>query len=95
MGHRRTVRGVKRLELWGGRMNADRSISTPAGTFSYSYDAAGRPTGLTNPAGHTAAWSYLNNDWLVSESRGTLLTFTFAYNALGKVTVYYTFLGVG
>jgi YD repeat-containing protein len=40
------------------------SMTTPAGSFSYSYDAAGRPASMTNPFSETTSWASLNNNWL-------------------------------
>jgi RHS repeat-associated protein len=62
-----------------------------AGNFSYAYDAAGRPTLLTNPAGDTFSWTYLANNWLASQTStdaGNSLVddTTYTYNALGEVT---------
>lgn len=62
------------------------SMSTPAGTFSYSYDAAGRTTGITNPFSESFAWTYLNNDWLKTQTLGNGAESTYWYNALGQLT---------
>jgi YD repeat-containing protein len=46
--------------------NLDSTISglTADGeTFSYTYDDFHREIGVTNPAGSTFSWSYLNNGW--------------------------------
>ncbi len=37
------------------------SMGTPAGSFSYTYDAIGQMTGLTNPYGESSTWGYQNN----------------------------------
>lgn len=66
--------------------NADgsrQSMTTPAGTFAYSYDAAGRATGLTNPYNEAFSWTYLNNDWVWTQSSANAATTTYTYNAQG------------
>lgn len=62
------------------------SMTTPPGTFNYSYDAAGRPTSMTNPFSETTSWSYLNNNWLQTQTLANGATATSTYNALGQVT---------
>jgi RHS repeat-associated protein len=61
-------------------------MATPAGAFTYSYDGAGRMTGMTNPHGEATAWAYLDNGWLRTQllSNGALATYT--YNAGGQLT---------
>jgi len=59
-------------------------MTTPADTFSYTFDAAGRPTGLTNPFSKSFSWSYLNNDWLSAQTKGSSATSVYSYNPLGK-----------
>jgi len=66
----------------GGR----ESMTTPAGTFDYSYDSAGRPTSMTNPFSETTTWSYLDNDWLETQTLANGATATYSYNSLGQVT---------
>jgi YD repeat-containing protein len=44
------------------------TMTTPAGVFSYNYDAAGRASSMTNPFSETTSWAYLNNDWLQAET---------------------------
>ena len=62
------------------------AMTTPAGTFSYSYDAAGRPASLTNPFSETTNWAYQNNDWLQTQTLANGATATYTYNSLGQVT---------
>ncbi len=62
------------------------SMTTPAGTFDYSYDAAGRPASMTNPFNETTSWSYLNNNWLQTQTLDNGATATYTYNAMGQVT---------
>ncbi len=63
------------------------SLGTPGGgTFSYSYDAGGRLTGLTNSTGQTWAWTYLNNDWLVTQQDNGLVAQNYVRNARGFIT---------
>ncbi|MEK6280582.1 MAG: RHS repeat-associated core domain-containing protein [Acidobacteriota bacterium] len=62
------------------------TMTTPAGTFSYNYDAAGRPSSMTNPFSETTSWEYLNNDWLQSQTLANGATANYTYNALGQVT---------
>lgn len=62
------------------------SMTTPAGTFDYSYDAAGRPVSMTNPFSQTTAWSYQNNNLLLTQVLANGATATYTYNALCQVT---------
>jgi len=62
------------------------SMTTPAGTFDYSYDSAGRPASMTNPFSEVTSWSYLNNNWLQTQTLANGATATYAYNALGQLT---------
>jgi RHS repeat-associated protein len=62
------------------------TITTPAGTFSYYFDAAGRPSSMTNPFSETTSWSYQDNDWLASQTLANGATSTYTQNALGQVT---------
>ncbi len=61
------------------------TMSTPAGDFGYTYDAAGRPVGMTNPFCEAYSWSYLNNDWLQTQVAPASST-TYDYNQRGLVT---------
>lgn len=61
------------------------SMTTPAGSFAYSYDGAGRMTSLTNPFSETSSWTYLNNDWLLTQTLGNGTVATYSYNALGQL----------
>jgi len=61
-------------------------MTTPASTFDYSYDAAGRPSSITNPFTETTTWSYQNNDWLQTQILANGATATYTQNALGQVT---------
>lgn len=61
------------------------SMTTPAGSFSYTYDGAGRVTGLTNPFGESSVWSYLNNDWLNTQTLGNGAQTTYSHNGLGQM----------
>ena len=61
-------------------------MSTPAGQFSYLYDAAGQATSLTNPFGETTGWSYRDNGWLQTQTLGNGVTSTYVQNALGQLT---------
>jgi RHS repeat-associated protein len=67
------------------------TMTTPAGSFTYTYDAAGRPTGLANPFGETYSWSYLNNNWLATQTSNnwqstTVAVASYAYNQRGFLT---------
>jgi RHS repeat-associated protein len=62
------------------------TMTTPAGTFNYSYDAAGRPLSMSNPFSETTSWAYLNNDWLQTQTLANGATAGYTYNALGQVT---------
>jgi RHS repeat-associated protein len=62
------------------------SMTTPAGTFNYSFDAAGRPVSMTNPFSETTSWSYYNNNRLQTETLHSGVTGTYTINAMGQVT---------
>lgn len=62
------------------------TLTTPAGSFSYVYDGAGRPTSMTNPAAETTAWTYLDNNWLATQTLSNGVVATNTYNALGQRT---------
>lgn len=61
------------------------TMVTPAGTFSYSYDAGCRMTGLTNPESQAFSWSYLDNNLLQTQELPVAVT-TYDYNARGLMT---------
>src|SRR5581483_8646764 len=68
-----------------------KSLSTPAGSFSYTYDGDNRLSGITNPYGESFSWTYLNNGWLASQqsnnATGSLVNTAFyTYNARGLLT---------
>ena len=62
------------------------SMTTPAGNFSYSYDGAGRQTGLTNPFGEGFSWTYANNSWLQTQTLANGVTTASGYDASGELT---------
>jgi RHS repeat-associated protein len=62
------------------------STVVPSGTFSYSYDAAGRPTSVTNPFAETTSWSYENNNWISGQTLGNGGTTSYTLNARGRDT---------
>jgi RHS repeat-associated protein len=62
------------------------SMTTPAGMFDYSYDAAGRAASMTNPFSETTNWAYQNNDWLQTQTLDNGAVATYSYNAMGQVT---------
>ncbi len=61
------------------------SLTTPLGATNYGYDNAGRWTGLSDWAGATSSWSYLDNDWLSSSTSPLGVQTHYAYNALGQL----------
>jgi RHS repeat-associated protein len=61
------------------------TMSTPAGSFSYSYDGAQRPTSLSNPFSETSSWTYLNNNWLNTQTLASGATTVYSYNARGQL----------
>jgi RHS repeat-associated protein len=65
---------------------SQQTTTTPAGTFSYYYDAAGRPSSMTNAFSETTSWSYQNNNWLSTQTLMNGATVTYTYNAVGEVT---------
>lgn len=62
------------------------SVTTPVGSFAYSYDGAGRLTGLTNPFTETSNWAYLTNGWLASQHLGNGAYTLYTDNAAGAQT---------
>jgi RHS repeat-associated protein len=62
------------------------SMATPAGPFYYSYDAAGRPSSMTNPFSEITSWSFQDNNWLQAQTLDNGATATYTYDALGQVT---------
>ena len=62
------------------------SMITPPGTFSYSYDAAGRPASMINPFSESTNWAYQDNNWLATQTLANGATGSYTYNALGQVT---------
>jgi RHS repeat-associated protein len=61
-------------------------LTTPAGTFSYLYNAAGDPTSLTNPQSETTSWSYQTNGALSSQTQANGITSSYTLNALSQLT---------
>lgn len=61
------------------------TVTTPAGDFSYTYDAAGRPIGLTNPNSDAFSWGYLNNNWLHTQTTPVSAT-TYTLNERGLLS---------
>ena len=65
-------------------------------TFTYGYDGVGRPLTLSNPAGQTFGWNYLqdassrSNSWLAGQTAtagsATLYGATYAYDGQGRLT---------
>ena len=62
------------------------SMTTPAGIFGYTYDAEGRPASMTNPIYETTSWTYLNNNWLQTQTLDNGAAANYTYNKLGQVT---------
>jgi RHS repeat-associated protein len=66
------------------------TMTTPAGSFTYTYSGRGELTGLTNPFGENFAWSYQDNGWLQTQSlasaTGTVAVSTYTHNARGLLT---------
>jgi YD repeat-containing protein len=62
------------------------STVTPSGYFTYSYDAAQRPSSITNPFDETTNWGYLNNSWLNQQISANGASASYSYNALGELT---------
>ena len=62
------------------------SMTTPAGTFNYTYDAAGRIATLSNPFNETSSWVYLDNNWLSGQNCGGVLTAAYTHNTRGVIT---------
>lgn len=54
-------------------------------TFTSTYNGRGEWTGLSNPYGETASWSYFDNGWLQTQTLGNGATSTNSYNALGQL----------
>ena len=63
------------------------ATSTPnGGQFYYTYDKAGRPTGVRNPYGEQTSWTYQRNDWLATQTDANGLKATYTFNPRGQVT---------
>ena len=62
------------------------AMSTPAGNFAYSYDGTGRLVSMPNPFSETASWSYLDNNWLQTQSLINGATTSYTYNAARHLT---------
>ena len=62
------------------------SMTTPVGTFSSSYDGAGRMTGLTNPYSEAFSWTHASNGWLTGQQSANAAITAYAYNARGQMT---------
>jgi RHS repeat-associated protein len=65
---------------------ATMTLTGVSGGFSYSYDNAGRETGLTNPFSETTSWAYFANDWLQTQTLGGTASATYTYDARGQIT---------
>jgi RHS repeat-associated protein len=63
-----------------------KEMLTPAGAFTYQYDAVGRMSSLTNPASETTQWSYFDNDWLHTQQLEVGVLTTYSYNGRGQLT---------
>ncbi|MEN6372455.1 MAG: RHS repeat-associated core domain-containing protein [Armatimonadota bacterium] len=61
------------------------SMTTPAGTFAYTYDGANRPVQLVNPFSETFSWTYQNNNWLSTQTTPVSQT-AYTYNHRGFMT---------
>ncbi len=61
------------------------SMVTPAGAFSYGFDADSRLNSLSNPFSETTSWSYLDNGWLKTRALSNGVTTTNSFNALGQL----------
>jgi len=61
------------------------TMTTPAGSFSYTYDGAGRPAGLTNPFNEAFSWGYYDNNWLETQTTPVSAT-SYAYSQRGFLT---------
>ncbi len=63
------------------------TMTTPAGTFTYGYDATGRPTTLTNQANETTQWAYEPvRGLLQSQTSANGIVAQYVYDALGRTT---------
>ncbi len=73
----------------GYTYNADGSragMTTPAGAFTYQYDAAGRPTAMTNPLAETTQWAYDPvTKLLASQTSANGVVASYLYDQLGRV----------
>lgn len=63
-----------------------KQMTTPAGGFTYGYDAAGRPSSVTNPFYETTQWAYFDNDRLRTQQLEVGALTTYEYNARGQLT---------
>jgi RHS repeat-associated protein len=78
--------------------NQDGSRSTmvsPAGTFSYYYDANGRFSSETDPFGYTGSWTYLHNGWLSTQAISGIYSSSLSYTHAGEISASVTTLHSG
>ena len=61
------------------------SMTTPAGVFSYRYDALGRLASLTNAAGKTSSWQYRNDGLLAKQMLGNHAWTNYLYDLRGEL----------
>ena len=61
------------------------TMMTPAGTFTYSYDAVGRLAALDNPFNEVTTWSYLANNFPIYQLSNNGLKAEYGFNALGQI----------
>ena len=69
------------------------TVTTPAGSFGFAYDGAGRLVSQTNPFAETTGYTYLNNDWLATQTLANGAGVAFTQNAVGQLTAQVNTLG--
>lgn len=67
-----------------------KSMTTPAGTFTSTYDDLDRPATLTNPLGRVTTWGYTTTDELatvtLSDGANPIASTGYAYSPAGRLT---------
>ena len=62
------------------------SVTSTAGTTTYSYDQGGRLLSLTNPYGEVYSWTYDNDSRILTQTSASSNVVTYTYNSLGQRT---------
>jgi len=61
-------------------------LTTQAGTYQYRYNSNEELVGLTNPGGHSSAWSYDNAERITRQLLGNKSWTSYRYDSLSRLT---------